>query len=85
MKKAALAYVNGLRAGAGLPPLTELPKGVRSIEGRACPLNRAAPAEFYISTLYLVNKRRDTKTNLPKKVTEFIQKFDRGEYPELVA
>lgn len=75
----ALNFVNEVRSAYKLKPLYALPKG-RKQSSSSCPIAVATGATK-------VGNRELRKPGLvwelPSEVTEFIQEFDRGSYPDL--
>lgn len=92
---AVLDWVNEKRAERGLPTLAELPKGQRSISCN-CPIALSlTPGNGLIAStlpsgtnIYddydAVSPYRET-INHPAEIKRFVNDFDAGLYPELVA
>lgn len=76
--KATLEWCNELRAGKGMEPLDDLPKGVRK-DHESCPCGKATGA--YVAA-YNWCWPDSLDWPLPSAVCEFVRRFDRGEYPQ---
>lgn len=96
-RAAVLGWVNHARRAINLPPLNQLPKGIRGDVGR-CPLAEAVPG-LEVHSAYGVAAARearwlagawgaesspDGRFQLPPPLTAFVHAFDAGLYPELV-
>ena len=79
-----LRWVNARRREMGKPPLVALPHGERKAFDR-CPLALALEARVFSSSWRVRSKRGWGRKRLsPSYIEGFVQRFDHGEYPELI-
>ena len=82
LKRGALRAINVIRAKHGVRPLGALPNGQRS-NTEQCPVLRAL-RDCGITEISLRLYYRDgTSELLPDILDDFVQAFDRGQFPEL--
>jgi hypothetical protein len=92
-----LETVNSIRTNClDLPALSALPKGKQDI-ANACPLSNALGAAVFPDCMLFYNEQLDEKVakflkkdfifegiNLPDEFGQFVEEFDRGQFPELI-
>ncbi len=89
-EKEALNYVNEIRVREGCPPLEELCSGLQRDSAR-CPIARsledcvASPAAYGTFIRYWTRRGELIRRGTPMIVAHFINRFDGGWYPDLVA
>lgn len=89
LKRAALRFVNRIRAEQGREPLPELPRGITGSAHR-CPVANGINGAFNASvTPWSVMWYSDDRTEAERRKTSalvqrFIHAFDQREFPELV-
>ncbi len=78
-----MAYVNRLRAKHGLgAPLEDLPKG-RPAKTGSCPLAKALGPNAQVDGAFAEVGVECVR--LPRYVGDFVERFDDGKYPDLIA
>lgn len=84
--KDTLAWINDLRMTWHLgAPLTAMPRG-RQRSASHCPVAEALGSGWATVATISFNAQGITKHRVtPGSVAEFINRFDRGRYPELIA
>jgi hypothetical protein len=80
--KRILAYVNDLREQLGKPPLAELPPGAQCSASR-CPIAKALGEKDAHVGLRI--RAGAVYVAPPEYVCAWIDRFDEGKYPELIA
>lgn len=83
-KQKALEWVNALRTEWGHPALPELPKG-RIGKAMDCVVARALPGSVSVRSMVTTFGDLRASVQIPVDVKWFIEAFDKGYYPELVA
>lgn len=83
-----LEWCNQIRAEKGQEPLACLPKGVQK-DGNSCPCGTATGV--YVGCTGWANSQNEynfafeRRKPLSDAVSEFVPRFDDGEFPELIA
>jgi hypothetical protein len=81
--KAAIEWCNEIREKNGQEPVSDLPKG-RIRDPDTCPCGQLTGTKVFEEVYFERAEIKGTMRRLPQEVTDFVRKFDRGEYPQYI-